>query len=179
MRKTKEMFQTFKQAWGKSIQNVISIANEISAPKVEEALKVVTEIKPQSEVLTKLILDPTPQIIPVVSVPSAPIPAPISVAPPVHVEKKIVQPILEPKLVKISRVISTQTLEPMEPMTKEKIQTNLEPRVEPRVELKVEHAECKPEKEVISLDYHWNVLKLMFLMHVISLIIMALLFFKK
>jgi hypothetical protein len=177
MRITKEMFQSFKQAWAKSIQNVISIANEISAPKVEEALKVVTEIKPpQSEVLAKLILDPTPQIIPVI--PVAPVPAPISVATPV-VEKKIVQPILEPKLVKISRVISTQTLEPMEPMAKEKTHTKLESKIEPRVEPKVERAECKPEKEVISLDYHWNVLKLMFLMHVISLIIMALLFFKK
>ena len=158
------MFQTFKQAWGKSIQNVISIATE-SIPKVE--IKALSEIKnPQCEVkiLEPPILAPVApvapvaQVLPIIPSVTNPVSIPLEKSRPLELK----EPKLEPKLVKISRVISTQTLEPKQ----EKIESQ-------------EVKECKAEKEVISLDYHWNVLKLMFLMHIISLVIMALLFFKK
>ena len=170
------MFQTFRQAWGKSIQNVISSANE-SVPKIEETIKVLSSElskNPQSELLVpKLNFEPPPQpvilpVVPAQAVPAQAVPAqavPAQVAPTQsHTEQKLIQPTLEPKLIKMSRVISTQTLEA---------------RKEEKPEYK-ESKECKViEKEVISLDYHWNVLKLMFIMHVVSLLIVAFLAFKR
>jgi hypothetical protein len=179
MRKTKEMFQTFKQAWGKSIQNVISMANEISAPKLEETLKILSSevVKnPQCEVLAKLTLEPPPQPVvapsPVTCPPLAtPLTTPLTT--PLAAPEKKLQPILEPKLVKMSRVISTQTLEP-------RVEKYTESKEKPIESSEKEPIQKQPiEKEVVSLDYHWNILKLMFLMHVISIVIMAFLFFLK
>ena len=179
MRKTKEMFQTFQQAWGKSIQKVISAANEIAAPKIEETLKAASCIIPKT--IEKQVCDIQPKPLasqpmtsqPLASPTTIPLPstlvsplAPLPELPKLVLSKPIptlslpvekLQPTLEPKFVKMSRVISTQTLGSTQ----------------------TEQTECKAEKEMISLDYHWNILKLLFIMHVISLVIMAFLAFRK
>ena len=138
------MFQTFGQAWGKK---------EVK-PEVQEILKSLLPTE-------KKVLEPVEPVEPLVKL-------------------EVREPVLQPKTTKISRVIATQTVEPKfeRPVELPKVYEPAkvcENAIEYKPKESVQEAVTRfdSKSEVVSMEYHWNVIKLLFIMHIISLFIMA------
>jgi hypothetical protein len=128
------------------------------------------EVKPEVQEILKSLLPTEKKAL-------EPVVEPI-VEPLVKVET-VKEPVLQPKTTKISRVISTQTVEPTKFYEPVKACENAKPEYTPKESVQETVTRFDSKSEVVSMEYHWNVIKVLFIMHIISLFIMACLCLKR